>query len=328
MAIWKKDALRIGFTSGVFDLLHAGHVDYLEKARAQCDRLVVALNNDYSVRHNKGPSRPIQAHDLRARVLASLKMVDAVFIFSEYNNNENIRILQPDLYIKAGDYDKSKLSSAPLVEAYGGKVELIPVRHDVSTSGIIEDILSRNCSYAKFPVEKPRPVIFLDRDGVINEEIEYLHEPDKFKLTKNCLEGLELLSTSGYALVIVTNQAGIGLGYFDHEDFYKINRVFFRHLKNTKIMLDKIYYCPHAFSVQCDCRKPSTGMFERAFVDLNLTKQNSYMIGDRETDIEAGQKFGLKSLLMTPATVQSKAEHQVPDLLAAAKWIVGQGRAL
>lgn len=322
-ASWKKENLKVGFTSGVFDILHAGHVDYLEKAKSHCDRLVVGVNTDASVKKNKGPARPIQNESHRLRLVSALKCVDGAYLFSELNNHENIGLLKPDVYIKAGDYDKSKLTSAPMVEAYGGHVEIIPVHHEISTTSIVEEVISKNCSYARVPGQAVRPVVFLDRDGVINEEIEYLHLPEQFKLTENCLEGLEMLSAAGYALVLVTNQAGIGLGYFSHEDFYKVNRELFRHLQGTNIMIDKIYYCPHAFSESCSCRKPGTGMLERAFDELNLTKDGSYIIGDRESDVEAGINFGVKSILMAGGKQKTQAGHQVKDLSEAAKIIVG-----
>ena len=95
---------RIGYTSGVFDILHAGHVEYLEYARSRVDVLFVGVNSDASVRANKGPQRPINSEQQRAAVLAGLRAVSHLFIFSERNNNVNIELLRPDLYIKAGDY--------------------------------------------------------------------------------------------------------------------------------------------------------------------------------------------------------------------------------
>ena len=118
---------RVGFTSGSFDLIHPGHVDYLSKAKELCDCLIVAVNSDNSIKGYKSELRPIVPADSRAKVVAALEAVDYVFIFDELNNNQNITLLKPDYYIKAADYNKKSLSSAPLVESYGGEVKLIDV---------------------------------------------------------------------------------------------------------------------------------------------------------------------------------------------------------
>jgi len=321
---WRVAGFKIGYTSGVFDLLHAGHLDYLQKARARVDRLVVGVNSDSSVRANKGPSRPFIPQLQQATLIAGLKPVDGVFIFEELNNNLNIELLRPDVYIKAGDYRKSQLSSAPLVESYGGKIELIPVANNISTTELAELVVSRLSAVSlKAAKIAPRPVIFLDRDGVINEEIEYLHQPEKFVLKKNLLEGAKRLMDAGYALVVVTNQAGIGLGYFTHEDFYRVNKAMLRAVTGQGIFFDKIYYCPHSITENCHCRKPAIGMLQRAFEELNLVKEKSFMVGDQENDVDTGRAFGISTILITDLKKpHSKADYQASDLLQASHYIL------
>ena len=104
----KKTKKLVGYTSGVFDLLHAGHVDYLSKAKQLCDILVVGVNSDSSVKSLKGELRPINSEGDRAEVVAALSSIDHVFVFSDSNNNKNIELLKPDLYIKAGDYKEGR----------------------------------------------------------------------------------------------------------------------------------------------------------------------------------------------------------------------------
>ncbi len=321
---WQAEGLKVGLTSGVFDLLHVGHLDYLIQSKQVCDRLVIAVNSNNSVKSYKGPNRPILDEVQRAKLVAGLKPTDAVFIFDERNNNLNIEKLRPDVYIKAGDYDKSKLSSAPIIEAYGGTVELIPLVEDTSSSNIIESVLSKSMAVCT-SLEKsaPRKAVFLDRDGVINVDIEYLHEPEKFKLAPKVLEACTLLAQHDYAIILVTNQAGIGLGYFEHEDFYRINRKMFKELSPSGIQLDRIYYCPHAFSEPCQCRKPNPGMIERGFRELNLIREGSWMIGDRATDIEAGQKSSLKTILIGDAEgAQCHPDYQADNLLQAVEHLL------
>jgi rfaE bifunctional protein nucleotidyltransferase chain/domain len=133
------------FTNGCFDLIHAGHVRYLRAARALGKALVVGLNSDVSVNQIKPkapgfPPRPLIPEAQRAEVLASLKWVDGVVIFSEQTAIALIEALQPEIYVKGGDYTVSTLPEAPTVQAYGGKIELVNVEIPTSTTGIIERI--------------------------------------------------------------------------------------------------------------------------------------------------------------------------------------------
>jgi D-glycero-beta-D-manno-heptose 1-phosphate adenylyltransferase len=135
------------FTNGCFDLLHPGHVRYLNAARSLGQSLVVGLNSDISVRGIKPaqpgqPPRPIVPAEHRAEVLAALRAVDAVVIFDETTASNTISALQPDIYVKGGDYAIDSLPEAPTVRAYGGRIELIQVEVPSSTTGIIQRILT------------------------------------------------------------------------------------------------------------------------------------------------------------------------------------------
>src|SRR5262249_5105364 len=115
---------RIAFTNGCFDLLHAGHVLYLEEARAQADALLVAVNSDRSVRQLKGPSRPVNQEHARALVLSSLQAVDLVTVFDQATPMELISEVRPDVLVKGGDYTKSQVVGTSFVESYGGRVHV------------------------------------------------------------------------------------------------------------------------------------------------------------------------------------------------------------
>ena len=131
---------RLGFTNGCFDLIHPGHVAYLEEVRALCDFLVLGLNSDASVARLKGPSRPVQDERARALVLLGLRSVDAVVRFGEDTPLELITALQPDLLAKGGDYTPSTVVGRDVVEARGGRLALIPFLPGHSTSRIVERI--------------------------------------------------------------------------------------------------------------------------------------------------------------------------------------------
>jgi D-glycero-beta-D-manno-heptose 1-phosphate adenylyltransferase len=134
----------IVFTNGVFDLLHPGHVRYLEAARALGDALIVAVNSDASARSlEKGPGRPLNTASERAEVLAALACVDATLIFDEPTPLEIVRALQPDVLVKGADWAEGTIVGADVVEARGGRVARIPLAEGYSTTGIISRIQQR-----------------------------------------------------------------------------------------------------------------------------------------------------------------------------------------
>ena len=134
---WRQDGRRVVFTNGVFDLLHPGHLRYLEAARAEGDALIVALNSDRSVRANKGPSRPVHAEADRAELVGALRCVDAVVIFDEETPASVIRRLQPDVLVKGADWPADQIVGRDTVEARGGRVVRVPVEQGFSTSALI-----------------------------------------------------------------------------------------------------------------------------------------------------------------------------------------------
>src|SRR5579862_2752691 len=140
IAAEKAVGRRIGFTCGSFDLLHAGHVEYLGKARELCDRLIVAVNSDESVSRYKNSLRPIVPERERMYVVAGLAAVDAVTLMEEDRPLSLLLRWKPDLYIKGGDYSKEELRSGEAVLEYGGKVEVIRSSFETSTSRLIERI--------------------------------------------------------------------------------------------------------------------------------------------------------------------------------------------
>ncbi len=136
---------KIVFTNGCFDILHAGHADYLNKAKSLGDILVVGINSDASVRRIKGEKRPILPQQMRAYLLDNLKPVDYVVIFEEDTPLELIKAIKPDVLVKGADWDLERIVGADFVLSYGGRVERIPFSFDISTSKIIERILDLYC---------------------------------------------------------------------------------------------------------------------------------------------------------------------------------------
>ena len=136
---WRKDGHRIGFANGCFDLLHPGHIHLLKTAASACDRLVVGLNSDASVRRLKGETRPVQDEDQRAAVLSHLPFVDGVAVFGQDTPLELITVLQPDLIFKGGDYTAETVVGAEIAAARGGDVVIVPTLGSHSSSAIIDN---------------------------------------------------------------------------------------------------------------------------------------------------------------------------------------------
>ena len=142
IALWREGGFVIGFTNGCFDLLHPGHISLLAAARERCDRLIVGLNTDASVKRLKGPSRPIQNEAARATVMASLAFVDAVVFFGEDTPLKIITRTRPDVLFKGADYRLDQVVGRDFVESYGGKVALIELVPDASTTRLVAGIAS------------------------------------------------------------------------------------------------------------------------------------------------------------------------------------------
>ncbi|WP_407155630.1 D-glycero-beta-D-manno-heptose-7-phosphate kinase [Bradyrhizobium sp. STM 3557] len=138
LADWREQGLRIGFTNGCFDILHPGHVKVLTAARAACDRLVVGLNSDASVRRLKGESRPVQDERARAEVLAALEAVDLVAIFAEDTPIRLIEQIRPSVLVKGGDYTREQVVGHEIVEAAGGQVILVDILKGFSTTALVD----------------------------------------------------------------------------------------------------------------------------------------------------------------------------------------------
>lgn len=137
---WKQAGLKIVFTNGCFDIVHLGHVDYLEKARNLGDKLIVGINSDISVSNIKGINRPIVSQESRARVIAALGFVELVIIFDEETPYILIQTLLPDVLVKGNDYLAENIVGADIVKGNGGKIETIELVQGYSTSKIISKI--------------------------------------------------------------------------------------------------------------------------------------------------------------------------------------------
>ena len=140
--------------------------------------------------------------------------------------------------------------------------------------------------------------VFLDRDGTINVDYGYVYKIEDLKFIDGVFKALQILSNLGYKLIIVTNQSGIGRGFYSDEEYLKFNNHMLKLLKDKNVIIDGVYYCPHISSDNCDCRKPKIGMAKQAAKELKIDLKKSYMIGDSVRDYIFGYNFGGKGILV------------------------------
>lgn len=161
-----------------------------------------------------------------------------------------------------------------------------------------------------------QPAVFLDRDGVLISEKGYVTALDQLEIFSYTAECVAKIKNSGYLTIVITNQSGVARGFFSEEELCKMNRYM---MKETGV--DAIYYCPHyeqgiipKYAKKCSCRKPQIGMIESACKDFDIDLSKSYLVGDRASDILAGQRTGIKTILLESGYGRAKLEENVmPD---------------
>jgi D-glycero-D-manno-heptose 1,7-bisphosphate phosphatase len=186
--------------------------------------------------------------------------------------------------------------------------------------------------------------VFLDRDGTINEEVGYVNHLDRFILLPRVGEAIRLLNRDGMKVVVVTNQSGVARGYFPESLVLLLHRRMEELLRQEGAHLDGIYYCPHhpdvgnpPYRQKCSCRKPDTGLIEKAVRDLDIDCSKSYVVGDRGVDIEFARRIGAKAILVLTGYGKGEWEyskdrwqvapdHVAEDLYKAAQWILLPGQ--
>lgn len=174
-----------------------------------------------------------------------------------------------------------------------------------------------------------RPAAFLDRDGVINEDRGYVHHSEEFVLLPGAVDGLRRLQALGYALVVITNQSGIGRGYFDEAAYQALTADLQGRLAREGVTLAGVYHCPHLDTAECDCRKPAPGLIRRAVAELDLDVAASVLVGDKPSDVAAGRAAGVGRCYLVrsgqplAAEAEGTADAVFDDLAACADWLAG-----
>jgi len=141
-------------------------------------------------------------------------------------------------------------------------------------------------------------VAFLDRDGVINKDTGYTYQINDFKFTDNCVDALKTFQKKGYKIIIVTNQSGIGRGYYSEADYQRLTLWYRQQLLDQDVAITDIFHCPHAPASSCDCRKPRAGLFLQAAKKYTIDFSGSFMVGDKISDLQAAKIMGIDKLFI------------------------------
>jgi D,D-heptose 1,7-bisphosphate phosphatase len=171
--------------------------------------------------------------------------------------------------------------------------------------------------------------VFLDRDGTIARDVNYCRRVEDFKLLPTVSRAIRLLNENHFKVVVITNQSGIARGFFTEEVLHQINLHMEQELARGRARLDAVYYCPHHPDDGCQCRKPQPGLLFKAAAQLGVSLKDSFMVGDKDKDVEAGRAAGCRSVLVTTGPddyreINVPCDYVAGNLLQAARWIIDQ----
>lgn len=164
--------------------------------------------------------------------------------------------------------------------------------------------------------------VFLDRDGTINKEVNYLYRPEDFVFIPGAVEAIKTFRRLGYKVIVITNQAGVARGYYKEEDVKALHQFLDNLLADEGTRIDAYYYCPHhpdgiveEYKGECSCRKPKTGMIIHATKDFDIDLSNSIIIGDKEIDVQTGKKSGIGKCILVRSGHSTEEKNTVADAI-------------
>tara|TARA_B100001093_G_C26859867_1_gene1029467 strand:- start:1032 stop:2012 length:981 start_codon:yes stop_codon:yes gene_type:complete len=303
---------KIGVISGSFDVLHEGHKFALDFCKSKVDKLVVLINSDESIRLYKGNERPILKLVERLNDLDVYDNELFICMFDDLIPNYFLEKIKPDVYFLSKDWIKNPVEN-PVLEKYNIELLEHPELTNISTTKLNPNF------------DKSIGAIFFDRDGTINKDVDYLHSIDKIEISSKNLKAISKLSELNYLNIIVSNQSGVGRGYFNEKSVEKINDKIINIIIDNNGQIDNIYFDTSTPENPSKNRKPNIGMILQARADYNISLKNSWVIGDKDTDIELGKKCNMKTIYIKNDKYRYKSDfkpdHIVKNLIEAYKII-------
>jgi rfaE bifunctional protein nucleotidyltransferase chain/domain len=280
-------------TNGVFDILHRGHVSYLQQASELGASLLVAVNSDSSARMlGKGPDRPLNSADDRAYVLSGLNSVDLLIFFDELTPIELIKAIRPDIYVKGGDYEIDTMEETKVVRSWGGQSIAIPFVNGFSTTALVDRIRLTKGSVLK--------AAFLDRDCVMDKDKNSIVRSADCDFLPGAIDGMKKLQDAGFALVILSRQSGLSHEYYTEVQRQFSNKNIKQQLISHGVSLDGLCYLQDCceggvFTIEedNDCSKLKAGLLLQAAHDMGISLSNSVLIGEKCSYIEAAHTAGV-----------------------------------
>ncbi len=289
----------VGVISGSFDGLHDGHKLALEFCSSRVDKLIVLINSDESIRLYKGNERPLIKLNERINTLKTFNNKLIIVSFNELIPNNMLEVIKPNIYFLSKEWIQNPIEKIVL-EKYNTRIQEHPQLANTSTT------------IQNPKIDKSKGAIFFDRDGTINEDVGYLDNINDIQIPKENLETISSLSELNFFNIIVSNQSGVGLGYFNTKVVKKINDKISRIITENNGRIDKIYFDTSTNENPSVNRKPNIGMILEARKDFNISLRNSWVIGDKYSDIELGKKCNMKTIYIKNENYEYKSNVE-PD---------------
>ena len=274
---------KIGAISGSFDCLHEGHRYSLNYCSRNVDILFVLINSDESIKTYKGDERPIQNLNERLNYLENFSNHMYFVSFDELIPNNTLEIIKPDVYFLSSEWILNPVEK-PLLNKIGCEIKEHPELEGFSTTRNNEN------------VDNSKGAVFFDRDGTINEDVGYLSSIEDIKISEHNLDALSKISRLNLFNIVITNQSGVGYRYFTIHEMEKINIEILKVINSNGGRIDKIYYDTSTRENPSESRKPNIGMVLKARKEFNISLKKSWVVGDKDSDIELGKRCNMKTI--------------------------------
>lgn len=305
--------LKIGAISGGFDIFHDGHKLALEFSSDQVDRLFVLVNSDKSIRTYKGINRPYNTYSQRVNLLDKKFPKNIYVKINDLTPNNLLEKIRPNIYFLSQEWSKSPVE-LKVLSKIDCKIISHPQIEGVSTTTISNDQVKSNSA------------IFFDRDGTINKDHGYINKENMIEISKKNLETLKKFAQFPYLLFITTNQSGVAKKLISRKEFFKVNNQIVQKIENYGGRIDKTYYDFSSSVNPSKYRKPNIGMVLRAVKEFDISLVNSWVIGDKDSDVEMGKNCNMRTILIENNQYEYKSilkpDYKVRDLSQAYEIIM------